>query len=230
VKLPRLAVCWLLLGWLFVVLYPDPSLLAASIRNIRSSGIDPFEVRELAAAMPDDPRLIERIVLDETVPYAFDWEANGVPWYFPTVREVLQLKRGDCESRMIVFASILAAKDIPFTILMSFDHTWVDYPGKQDNALENERIALGERTNDGVSWNWPKEFDLLTELHKQVEFYWTPMPAVRKALLMGGMLLVALINPITARRWRRVGARAPDRLALGLQATAPGSAGSGSCR
>jgi hypothetical protein len=205
VKLPRLAVFWLLLGWFFAVLYPDPSVLARSISNIRSSGIDANEVRELAATLPDDPALIERIVLDELVPYAFDWEASRVPWYFPTVREVLQVNRGDCESRLVVFASILTAKNIPYEILMSLDHTWVDYPGKQANAIENTEVSVAERTSDGVSWHWPKDFDPIAEIRGQLDIYWIPMPSGRKVLLFGGFLLVLATNPIAAARWRRQG-------------------------
>ncbi len=53
-------------------------------------------------------------MLTRIVPYAYDWQTAGVPWYFPTTREALAQKRGDCESRAVVLASILAYKHIPY--------------------------------------------------------------------------------------------------------------------
>ena len=206
-KLPRLAVLWLLLGWLFVVLYPDPSLLLRSVSNFRHWDVDAAAVRSLAATLPDDPRLIEEAVLTEVVPYAFDWQASGVPWYFPSTAEVLELGRGDCESRAVLLASLLKAKNIPFEIMVSFDHTWVQYPGKQPNALENEDVALGHRGDDGFFWHWPEDFDLGTEINTQIEVFWTPMPASRKALLFCGLMLGLLINPVVEARRRRAGFR-----------------------
>ena len=79
---------------------------------------------------------------DRQVPYAYDWQSAGVPWYFPTTAEALRAGRGDCESRAVVLASILTAKGIPNELRLSFDHIWVDYPGKQANALENAGVQF----------------------------------------------------------------------------------------
>ena len=62
-------------------------------------GCSPDAVAALAATMPDDPRLIEQRVLDDVVPYAYDWQTAGVPWYFPTTEQALRAGSGDCESR-----------------------------------------------------------------------------------------------------------------------------------
>ena len=84
-------------------------------------------------------------MLDRQVPYAYDWQSAGVPWYFPTTAEALRAGRGDCESRAVVLASILTAKGIPNELRLSFDHIWVDYPGKQANALENAGVQFAGR-------------------------------------------------------------------------------------
>ena len=102
------------------------------------------------------------------MPYAYDWQVNGVPWYFPTTAEVLKCKRGDCESRAVLLASILKAKGIPYQILMSFDHIWVNYPGKQANALENDSVVLLQRVNGHLVWHWPKNFHLGAEIRRTV--------------------------------------------------------------
>ena len=59
-KLPRLALLLLILGWLFLALYPNPAVLVASINNIRHIDVDPAAVQSLAATLPNNPQLIEQ--------------------------------------------------------------------------------------------------------------------------------------------------------------------------
>jgi transglutaminase-like putative cysteine protease len=189
---------WLLLflwaSWALVALYPDPGVLVESTRNLLQPRIQPQAVAALAATMPNDPRVIEQRVLDQVVPYAYDWQTAGVPWYFPTTAQALQQGRGDCESRAVVLASILAAKHIPYQLRMSFDHIWVQYPGKQPNALENNGVVLAERRNGHFIFRWPSQLNWAKEWDAQVAIYWTPMPASRKVLLLAGILTIPLWN------------------------------------
>ena len=115
-------------------------------------------------------------MLDRQVPYAYDWQSAGVPWYFPTTREALRAGRGDCESRALVLASILTAKGIPNELRMSFDHIWVDYPGKQANALENAGVQFAGRQDGHFFLHWPADFHLGQEVADQVAIFWTPAP------------------------------------------------------
>ena len=195
-KVPRLAIFALVVCWVFVVLYPDPRILVRSIHNIRHTDIDPAAVQAVAATLPDDPRLIEQAVLDRLVPYQYDWKVNGVPWYFPTTAEVLQAGQGDCESRAVLLASILKAKGIPFQLVMSLDHIWVQYPGKVSNPLENPGVSFAQWVNGHLVIHWPADFHLGAEISAQLDGYWTPMPLVRKLLFFGGILLLLLINPV----------------------------------
>jgi hypothetical protein len=195
----RRTLVFLALTWTLVVLYPDPSVLVTSVRNLLAPRTESDAVVALAATMPDDPHEIERRVLDEVVPYASDWEAAGVPWSFPTASEALRAGRGDCESRAVVLAGILAAKGIPFELRMSFDHIWVDYPGKVPTANENAARTLVGR--DGGGWSglrWPDGLDLRRELRAQRAIYWDPMPGGRKALLFIGLGWIALLNTLAA--------------------------------
>jgi hypothetical protein len=197
------------LGWLLVALYPQPSMLIASISNVRAPDIDASAVEDLAATLPDDPRLIEQAVLDRIMPYAYDWQVSGVPWYFPTTSEALASQSGDCESRAVVLASLLKAKGIPFRLLMSFDHIWVDYPGKTENPLENADVALAQRVNGRFVWNWPADFDIRAEVVAQLDTFWAPMPTPRRVLLFAGLLLILLLNPILSRLSRPASRPAP---------------------
>jgi hypothetical protein len=209
VKIPRWAIALLILVWVFVVLYPNPAVLVRSIHNIRHPDIDAVAVQDLAKSLPNDPKLIEQAVLDRIVPYEYDWRTMGVPWYFPTTREVLKSGKGDCESRAIVLASILQAKGIPYQLKMSFDHIWVQYPGKQANALENDGAVLAQRVNGHFVWHWPSNVHLGAEIHAQIENYWTPMPIGRKILLFGGVALLLAVRPILKRVRGRKNSRSP---------------------
>ena len=185
---------FLVLSWILVVLYPDPGMLVRSVRNTLHPQINPVAVRVLAARLPNDPKAIEAYVLDHAVPYAYDWQSVGVPWYFPTTREALRAGRGDCESRALVLASILTAKGIPNELRMSFDHIWVDYPGKQANALENAGVEFAGRSGGRFFIHWPKDFNLRQEVADQVAIFWTPAPWGRVLLLALGILFIPLWN------------------------------------
>src|SRR5687768_14292899 len=45
--------------WTLLVLYPNPAPLIVSLRRAWSPVVDPAAVRDLAAALPDDPRAVE---------------------------------------------------------------------------------------------------------------------------------------------------------------------------
>ena len=194
--IPRRALVFLAFAWVLVMLYPDPGMLVRSVRNTVSPRIDPAAVAALARRLPDDPRAVEAYVLERQVPYAYDWQAAGVPWYFPTTAEALRAGRGDCESRAVVLASILTAKGIPNELRLSFDHIWVQYPGKQDNSLENPGVQFAGRENGRFFLHWPADFQLSQEVSDQLAIYWTPAPASRVALLVAGLSLIVLWNAI----------------------------------
>jgi hypothetical protein len=204
-KVPRLAIFALVVCWIFLVLYPDPRVLVHSIQNIRHVDVDPAAVQSVAASLPNDPRLIEKAVLRKLVPYEYDWKVSGVPWYFPDTADVIKAKRGDCESRAVLLASILKAKGIPYQLIMSLDHIWVQYPGKSANSMENASVAFAQWQNGHLVIRWPADFHLGAEIQAQLDGYWTPMPLVRKLLFFGGILLLLLINPVRAARRRQDG-------------------------
>ena len=211
-KVPRLAIFAFVVCWVFVVLYPDPRVLVRSIHNIRHVDVAPAAVQSLAASLPNDPKLIEQAVLDRVVPYGYDWNVSGVPWYFPDAADVLKAKQGDCESRAVILASILKAKGIPFQLMMSIDHIWVQYPGKVSNSLENADVSVGQLSNGHFAIHWPANFHLGAEINAQLDGYWTPMPLMRKLLFFGGILLLLLVNPVRVARRRQDGFDVAGRL------------------
>lgn len=224
---PRRVLAYLVAVWVLVVLYPDPSLLLSSVRHLSSPDADPGAAQALAATLPDDPREIERLVLADVVPYASDWETDGVPWSFPSAAQALRARQGDCESRALVLASVLAAKGIPCAIRMSFDHMWVDYPGKVPTANENEARALAGRDGGSWSWpHWPNDLDAGREVRAQAAIYWEPMPTSRKIVLFGGVSWILLWNALSLILDRPPGGRARRRggTALWTASTPPNAA------
>jgi len=176
---------------MLLVLYPDPARLASSIGRAWSPPVDPLAVRELAAQLPDDPAQIERIVNSTLVPYAVPWETYSVPWYFPTPREVLEHGEGDCQARAVVFASILRAKGIPARFAGSFDHLWVEYPGKQPTELENAALVLAVQQDDGgYSFRLPHLVDWRASWAIERAYFLDAMPVSRAGLLLGGWALI----------------------------------------
>ena len=93
--------------WILFVLYSNPLNLIISIQRVLN-----FDA---------DPAAIEKAVL-AIIPYRYDWELYGMPWYCPTIEEVLARGKGDCKARALVLASVLEAKSIPYQVYSSPMH------------------------------------------------------------------------------------------------------------
>jgi hypothetical protein len=112
---------------------------------------------------------------------------------------------------MLVLASILKAKGIPYQVEASFDHIWVAYAGKPANLLEDQELAI---LQDGKlelpeRWDWRQSYLI------EKDYFWDAMPLGRKLLLFGGLLLILL--------WGRVvgGVRAVGRFVPGRRSFIP---------
>ncbi len=192
---------WLAFLWTLFVLYPNPTALFVSIPQAWSPVIDPEAVQELAATLPDDPRAIEAAVNSSIVPYAVPWQTYGVPWYFPTTREVLAAGRGDCQGRAVVLASLLRVKGVPATLVGSFDHLWVDYPGKHANALENQAVAIAAQQPDGsYQMRWPQLMQWRESWAIERAYFLDAMPWGRRLLLVAGWLVLGALSTRSVRR------------------------------
>ena len=178
--------------WVLLVCYPDPRVLWQAIRHATQLPVDAEAARAWAQTLPDDPALIERAVL-ERVRYAVPWEWAGVPWALPPVGETLALGLGDCQARAVVFASVLAAKGIPFQVRASVDHMWVDYRGRRANALENNAKTLWLRPHpDSRPQISRPQVDWAESWRIEREYFWDPAPPGRRLVLVLGLALLLL--------------------------------------
>jgi transglutaminase-like putative cysteine protease len=202
--------------WALLVLYPNPLRLAASVQRLANPKVDPGAVQTLAESLPSEPAAIEKAVLD-SVPYSYDWEVYAMPWYFPTVDEVLQKGRGDCKARAIVLASIFEAKDIPYRINSSPTHVWVDYDGKVEDELENSRAGFYEvDPQTGARSLHVPRISITEVMDTGWQGFWPPMPIARKVLLVSG-LVVLVAARVMWPRIRRPTAGDVSRLYIAQQ-------------
>jgi hypothetical protein len=185
--------------WIGAVVYPDPRPLVTSIGRLGNPPVDGPAVAGIAATLPDDYKVIEDYSLDY-VKYTPAWTVYGLPWYFPSIQEVVRDHAGDCQARALLAASIYQAKGMPYTLRYSFDHVWVDYPGKQ--APDMEDPATSFVADDGGGWltKLPTRIPLWSIIKVRVAYHWTPMPLLQKIMILIGS---AIIFGWGERRWLR---------------------------
>lgn len=190
----RLLMLAAMLAWIGFLLYPDPRVLLDSIRRLINPPVNESAVGDIAPSLPDDASAVETYSQSQ-VRYESAWKLYGVPWYFPTVEEVLRDKAGDCQAEAVLTASILQAKGLPYTFRYSFDHVWVDYPGKQvTSVLEDPSTAFVSDEGKGWFASLPDRIPVRAVVRERVSYHWDPMPPPRKAGLLAGMVLMLLVG------------------------------------
>lgn len=192
----------ILILWILFVLYPNPLNLVVSIQRVFNLEADPSAVRFMLSDFPSDPAAIEKAVLTR-IPYRYDWEVYGMPWYCPTVEQVVERGEGDCKGRALVLASVLEAKNITYRLRLSPIHIWVDYEGKEETSIENAQVGFYQYDPE----TGERQFQIPRVAVSEVidsfwQAFWYPMPDARKALLISGM--VALIVARVVLRKERI--------------------------
>ena len=136
----RWPVKWLVLAvTVLLVAFPSPSRLMTHLQHWRHPdqliepnhpGLEPWVV-DLEAQLADQPlagpqalKKVERYVYDH-VPYAWDWNTWGCADYLPTVSEVLEKGKEDCDGRAVVAASLLRRLGYETRLVSDFRHVWV---------------------------------------------------------------------------------------------------------
>ncbi len=177
-----------LFTWTLLVLYPNPGKLVVSIDRLINPPID-YHLEELKPllqkAYGKAPSAIEEMVKKE-VPYEYDWITAGLPWYFPSLAEVLEKKSGDCKSQLLVLGSIFEFHRIPYTISISPTHLWISYEGRAETNIENLEVTLASFDGETFELKTPK-VDWERSLRTTRNAFWDPMPLAKKRYLCGGI-------------------------------------------
>ena len=197
----RIAIFFLIL-WIYLILYPRPGALGESLYRLF---VPPVQVEAVTPLIPElpfgaNPAELEEHILD-LFPYHHDWQIYGYPWYFPTTAEAMQKGKGDCKTRFIVLASLFETLQIPYQLLISPTHIWINYPGKEETTLENMEAALFYRDDEETIFKLPR-VDWLQSAAITWEAFWVYMPPQRKIALFAGLALAILlfITPSNTRR------------------------------
>lgn len=188
--------------WILLVLYPNPLNLIISIHRVLNFEANPGAVESMLKDLPVDAADIERAVLAR-IPYRHDWNVYGMPWYCPTVEQVMEREEGDCKSRALVLASVLEAKNVTYQVHSSPIHIWVEYEGKNETSIENAQVEFYQYNPETGERQFQVPHIRLSEVMDSFwDSFWGPMPEARKALLISGLL--ALIAARVVLRKKRV--------------------------
>jgi len=195
-----------------LVLYPKPWLLPTWVERIRNvdamiepdhPGLAAFEtdVRAEIAPGADAASVLQTVqkVVYKRVPYAWDWDVWGVVEYLPTVSEVLEQGREDCDGRAVVAASLLRRMGYEAHLASDVLHMWVVTPqGETMSPTGGEKTFVGGPggTQARVSLN------LLGNLARGLSYGVAAFPLVREAIILGLLALVTM-HPWSSG-WRRL--------------------------
>jgi hypothetical protein len=186
--------------WILLVFYPNPANLVVSIQRVLNFDADPDAVEFMLDDFPSDPVDIEKAVLSR-IPYRHDWELYGMPWYCPTIEQVLERSAGDCKARALVLASVLDGKDIAYLIHSSPTHIWVHYESKQENSIENAQVEFYEYDQETGDRKFRiPDVGLGRLMDSWGQQFWTPMPDGRKTLLISGLIGLIAARVILRKR------------------------------
>jgi hypothetical protein len=135
----RLPLKWSVLALtVFLVCFPYPWIFVRHVRHWKAPNsliepehpglinwIDQLRPKVATASSPQAAlSIVERFVYDH-VPYDWDWNVWGTSDYLPTVTEVLEKKREDCDGRAVVGASVLKGLGYEAEIVADFTHVWI---------------------------------------------------------------------------------------------------------
>lgn len=195
----RVPVKWMVFGLtVLAVCFPYPGRLLAHVRHWRdpnaliepdAPAIQPF-VDELRPRLADSPprvvlQQVERFVC-EKIEYAWDWDTWGTADYLPTVTEVIEAGKEDCDGRAVVAASLLQRFGFNAQLVTDFAHMWVktDFgetmgPGKKKAVIATER---------GLRF----QLSALTELPRASAYGVAVFPLFRELIIVGVLWLLLL--------------------------------------
>ena len=178
--------------WTFIVCFPNPYIFIRNVARYVRLPVDPSVVEIVEAEIPDEPEEIEKFVLG-LVKYQYDWENYNSPDYVSTARQAVTRRRGDCEDRAVVLASLLEAKNIAYDLKASLVHYWVDYPGKRSSKSENDDVAFFGKEDGKFRLKLPDMGQWRRYFNAGKKGFWDVMPAGRKILMIAGWAMIIFL-------------------------------------
>lgn len=196
----RLPIKWAVLGLtVLAVCFPYPGLLLRHVQHWRdpnaliepdSPAIRPL-VDELRLRLAGDPpprealKLVERFVY-EKIPYEWDWNTWGTADYLPTVKEVIEKGKEDCDGRAVLAASLLRNFGFNAQLVTDLAHVWVKTDRGETMGPGKSKAIIA--TKDGLR----VQADALTELPGAAAYGMAVFPLLRELIVLGVMWLLLL--------------------------------------
>jgi hypothetical protein len=149
---------------------------------------------KLDGTRKDELQAVERFVYRE-IKYGYDWDVWGNTDYWPTVAEVWENKREDCDGQAVLTASILRSRGFEEVhIVGNLSHVWVTAGTNEVMSPQADRNF--QRVDGKLKVKLPgvKTF-LLTWAHIN------RFPVVRSLLLLMAVLLLMLHPVWDVKQW-----------------------------
>lgn len=124
---------------------PGLEALEARVRERLATPSTGTEPGQPAPSPVEDPALVlaaTQAVVEEAIPYAWDWETWGVADYVPRVGETLAKGQEDCDGRAVVAASLLRRMGYDARLVSDMGHVWVWTPSGE--TMSPGELAGGE--------------------------------------------------------------------------------------
>lgn len=195
-----------------LVLYPKPWLLPTAIARYRdmNSVLDPTNPQlaalqeQVQARLPADAPMEETLqvvqqAVYERITYAWDWQTWGVCEYLPTVDEVFQKGREDCDGRAVVAASLLQRMGYDAWLVSDLLHVWVQTPeGETMSPTGAEKTFVGTEAGTQATLS----ARLIRNLGRGLSYGVAVFPLIRELIILA--TLCALTMQPRSSVWRRV--------------------------
>ena len=182
---------WERIGDMNSVLDPEHPELAALEAQTRDA-LDP------GASPADTLQMVESVVCDR-IPYAWDWEVWGVAEYLPTVAEVFEQGREDCDGRAVVAASLLRRMGHDAWLVSDLLHVWVETPeGETMSPTGGEKTFIATETGTQTTVS----LRLFSNLARGLSYGVAVFPLTRELMILA-VLCVLTVQPWSSV-WRRV--------------------------
>ena len=142
----------------------------------------------------DELKAVEKFVYRE-IKYGYDWDVWGNTDYWPTVGEVWDIKREDCDGQAVLAASILKSRGFEeVRIVGNLSHVWV--AAGTNEVMSPQADKNFQRVDGKLKVRFPgmKTF-LLTWAHIN------RFPALRSLLLLAAVLVVSWHPVADMKRW-----------------------------
>lgn len=193
----------------FLVCYPNPFLFVRHVKHWQNPNamIDPDAaelepmLRELEPKLAETPpgrealKIVQRFVYDR-IKYEWDWNTWGAADYLPTLAEVLEKGKEDCDGRAVVAASLLRNLGYQADLVTDLTHVWVKTDhGETMGPGPGPKTAIA--TDTGLRIDWAAYFK---NAPKSLAYGLAVFPLWRELVVVAMLWLLALL-PGMGRLW-----------------------------